>query len=88
MNMNDPVQNLWLGKIQQEMGVQITNALLDGAKLEVLNHALTKVAAENEALKAQVQDMGQANVALRTEVARLTELLKPTLKKRSRRADG
>jgi len=82
MDMNDPVQNLWLGKMQQEMGVQVTNALLGDAKIEVLNHLLTKLTAENEGLKTQVQDMGQANAALRTEVDRLTELLKPALKKR------
>lgn len=88
MDMNDPVQNLWLGKIQQEMGVQVTNALLGDAKVEVLKHMLAKLTAENEGLKVQVQDMGQTNAALRTEVARLTELLKPTLTNAGESTDG
>jgi hypothetical protein len=88
MDLNDPVQKRWLGKIQEEMGVQVTNGLLSDAKIEFLEHVLTKTAAENEALKAQVQDMGQTNTALREEVIRLTEQLQLKLKARGRPSNG
>ena len=88
MNINDPVENLWLGKIQMEMGVYVTNGLLAEARIESLNHALTKALAENEGLKLQVQDMGQANAALKAEVARLMALVKPVLKKKGGQSDG
>jgi len=88
MDMNDPVQKRWLGKIQEEMGVQVTNGLLSEAKIEFLEHVLTKTAAENETLKVQVQDMGQTNAALKEEVLRLTMQLQLKHKARGRKSDG
>lgn len=77
MNMNDPVQNLWLGKMQMELGVQISNALLAEARIEATNHQLAKTMGELEALKIQVENMGLANHRLRQETEVLRAASKP-----------
>lgn len=67
MNINDPLQNLWLGKMQMEMGVQVTNGLLAEAKIEALQMQLASATAEIERLKGNVEAVAITNTALRAE---------------------
>lgn len=80
----DPIHNAWLGRMQTELGVHLTNVLLLQVREEALKTALEKTMAEKALIAERLENMGKTNAALRAELEALRAVKKPAQKPRGK----
>lgn len=67
-NMNADINNLWLGRLQQELGVLSSNVMLLTLQRDALQEQIQTKAQLIEALKVRCSAAEQANAELREQI--------------------